>query len=445
MMSTFYLFLNLMSDVKAGKEYIASLLDVTNGKGAHPALDKKASNDNQILATVVKEPLFGVLSMDLPLPKHISDAPYSPLQMSAMAEAYAQDQTDNGYPFRVNSEWDSATGIHFSGDLLMRLPRGGFKKRYFILILNPIANPNLNLKVFAPNAPFAKIDEIKETFYRRKISREYYLMEYSSRTLSRWGNIPIGFKRCYPISQLMSIQTKTEVNKKSLDFNLIFQAKSTTDETEKAQLQSYMNVLQTNMEVEKVEKLKALKRQEDEKKRLPPAPEVVQLQSYMNILQKNTLHKPSVENQSPDEEEGKNRKETGDPIPPSSLIGEAAAEDKSGDSFNEELQQEFSDIDEVGDGKDASEYDDENLEEYFEEETAAGAADREAGDVNVQSAALQAQREIHKILSDPLHRKGNKDIISLVLRAAFPDERMKWVAAIRSSAKKEVYLNTINY
>ena len=98
-----------------------------------------------------------------------------------------------------------------------------------------------------------------------------------------------------------------------------------------------------------------------------------------------------------------------------------------------------------------SDYEEEegNENDVSEEEYESIDIDNRSGDhvasKDQQEALLNAQREIHKILSQSINRKGNKEITSLALRAPFPDSRMKWVAAIQAVARSEVYLNTLNY
>lgn len=148
----------------------------------------------------------------------------------------------------------------------------------------------------------------------------------------------------------------------------------------------------------------------------------------------------------------------------SSREEDGSAENKSGsgDSFEQELYHEFSDIaTSLNDGLTGSYIDEDDHAEVDEDadsdegdqddedDEANNSIDNKPGDSvalkDQQAALLNAQREIHKILSQPINRKGNKDIISLALRAPFPDSRMKWVAAVQAAARNEVYLNTLNY
>eukprot|EP01035_Chromulina_nebulosa_P030768 gene30768-40929_t len=392
-------------------------------------------------------------------------------------------------PFQMTSEWEIACGIHFSGELVKRLPRGNLRRRYFILVTSPDSNPNLTVDSFGTRAAATitkegTIRDYARKKYKSKLPRDYFLMEYSSCTISSWGKVPIGLKRCYPLKNLMSVQTKTDAQSKGIDFKLIFQARppETTVIAKKAeevapapskeqlQLDEYKSVLQKNIEVEKIESERARVIERERKKNMPPPPEAVHLQSYMNILRKNVSHDKGHASHG-----NLDAATAGDPLN-SSEEGEeeegdgGSAENKSGtgDSFEQEVQHEFSDIAtslndglsrsnmdeeerEGGDGE--SDYEEEEEKEIendvSEEEYESIDIDNRSGDhvasKDQQEALLNAQREIHKILSQSINRKGNKEITSLALRAPYPDSRMKWVAAIQAVARSEVYLNTLNY
>ena len=480
-------------NIEEGLNYIHSLSktsDVSETKGTRKDNEgNKGIVKAHDIATVVVEPLYGLFAASIALPKHIADAPYAVRNMSKLAEEFPSVKMEANCPFQMTSEWEIACGIHFSGELVKRLPRGNLRRRYFILVVSPESNPNLTVDSFGTRAAASttkneSILDMARRKYRTKLPRDYFLMEYSSCTVSSWGKVPIGLKRCYPLKNLMSVQTKTDAHSKGIDFKLIFQAQppeSTTAITKKEevvpgpskeqlQLDEYKTVLQKNIEVEKIESERARVLERERKKNMPPPPEAVHLQSYMNILRKNV---------SPNNVRNSNLTATAAAAGANPTAGEEGDEDGSaenksgsGDSFDQEVHREFSDIanslnddgfsrsyvDEEEGGGDGGEFDyEEELEaeenahddESEEEYENIDIDNRPAGDgvasKDQQAALLNTQREIHKILSQPINRKGNKDITSLALRALYPDSRMKWVAAIQAVARSEVYLNTLNY
>ena len=476
-------------NIDEGLNYISSISITSVEVGENKAVKKENKDSTGIVmahdvATIVLEPLFGVFTTGIPLPKHIANALYTARQMSKIAEDFPSDNVEINCPFQMASESEIACGIHFSGELVKRLPRGNFRRRYFILVVSPNGNPNLTVDSFGTRAAISTtkdetIREVAKKKYNSKLPRDYYLMEYSSCTISKWGKIPIGWKRCYPLKNLMSVHTKTDTQSKGTDFKLIFQAKprgttpmtrkddaAPAPSTEQLQLDKYKDVLQKNVEAGKIESERMRVLEVERKKNMPPPPEAVQLQSYMNVLRKNvSLDKGDISNSS-------NLTVAAEGAAP--IVeggGEGSGEDQdgsaenksgSGDSFEQELYHEFSDIaTSLNDGISGSYIDegdqievdeDEDVDEddqEDEDDEANNSIDNIPGESvaqkDQQAALLNAQREIHKILSQPINRKGNKEIVSLALRAPFPDSRMKWVAAIQAAARNEIYLNTLNY
>lgn len=109
------------------------------------------------------------------------------------------------------SEFDLALACKLCGELTKKT-RSGFVKRYYVLLCNPLSNPNLMTSAAAGAG--AGGDGKKD----------YYLAEYAHCTASAWGMLPIGFKRCLPVRDLLSIVCSSAKQKKGLEVKLTWKA-----------------------------------------------------------------------------------------------------------------------------------------------------------------------------------------------------------------------------
>jgi hypothetical protein len=349
-----------------------------------------------------------------------------------------------------------------------------------VLLLRLRDNPNIVKKQLDENAvamlASPTVKDYKDALYdseKMKSWNEYYLVEYSSVTQSLWGKVPLGFKRSYDLSQLISIQTKTAANSKGLTFKLIFQSQpplSQTTSTVKNRPPPPSS-FPSSSTAGATDAVGLATRTKENK---PPL-EQMHLMSYMNILQKNVPPPAAAVEEQTVPSIPENiivRTQEGEKV-----LREVTKDDSNSmESFDQDVQQEFADIATGGDDYDdlvSNHFEEDEYYDYDEEEMLESQGENNPNNNNYsdydddsetsknslidedrlnsekqhQIAATNAQREIHKILSQPINRRGSnkKKFPVLCLRATEPDERLKWVAALTAAAEPEVYINTLTY
>eukprot|EP00597_Dinobryon_sp_UTEXLB2267_P012710 CAMPEP_0170116504 /NCGR_PEP_ID=MMETSP0020_2-20130122/12315_1 /TAXON_ID=98059 /ORGANISM="Dinobryon sp., Strain UTEXLB2267" /LENGTH=1689 /DNA_ID=CAMNT_0010344647 /DNA_START=153 /DNA_END=5217 /DNA_ORIENTATION=+ len=457
------------------KEFVAALKrDSEQKKRNSNRLD--FLHDHQSATMSFPEPLFAALAMNTPLPPHVAEAKCSLRSMSLLAQSF-NNTNDNSSAFQCSSEWDLAVGVHFSGLLSKRLPRGGFKTRYFVLQLRLLDNPNVVKKQMddhvAAMLASPTVKNYKDAMYdcdKMKNQNQYFLMEYSSVTQSKWGQVPIGFKRSYDLSQLISIQTKTAANSTGLTFKLIFQSQPSVSQTSTSESKPSSTPAVDSGPVLSSPSIPAAAGGpiaiRPSVQQAPAKPlEQLHLMSYMNILQKNVpnsltakVEEPAAAKSPSEQPDVQSREEVQQDGPSTPQeVASLVEDDQSMDSFDQDMQQEFADINGAESNFEDEYYDDEDMmgsqgsdyhnnNDYHEENMAyenhigeEEQRQRLHAEKQQEMAAMNAKREIYKILSQPINRKGNKKMFPvLCLRAIEPDERLKWVAALQAAAKSEV-------
>jgi hypothetical protein len=142
----------------------------------------------------------------------------------------------------MHSELDLALGVKFAGHL-SRVVSRFWRKRYFMLVVEPLINPNLhlmeacgvcsdvaNLPSEEPGAPVVvaagaaaaemAAESVKPAApHPQKLA--YYLLEYARCVDSKWGHCPVQLLRRYAIADVLALRTDSKASKHGLEFSVI--------------------------------------------------------------------------------------------------------------------------------------------------------------------------------------------------------------------------------
>jgi hypothetical protein len=321
----------------------------------------------------VVEPLFGLLTQKS-LPPQIVNANYDRKNLIHLSETNL-----------FSSQFDLALGIRFSGLLHKKIRAGNFKKRFFCLMVDPVINPNLVVTAKKKSiSTIRTISEHKNCNFQNNY--QYQLIEYSSVTVSKWGILPIGFKRRHYLKNIIAIRTTTSSKAKGLFFKLTLLIDISSNNVERRS---------TN----KINNNKYQKQSNNTKENQKD--EGVMLQEYMQILQKNHIELMSPKSNEP-------------------IVNE-----------NIKLEEE---IEEYSDQDSEDEYDSESDDNDVESER-----NSEFGSQN------DNQNELFSIIKQAHTRHSGKKVVSITLKASSSDERLQWVTILSSLSRPDIYVNTINY
>ena len=172
------------------------------------------------------------------------------------------------------SELDLAMGVKFSGQL-SRVVSRFWRHRYFVLMVEPLINPNLFPQggskeesvpasaPLTPPSPFVRssslhIDTAAVENNNTSDSTpsplpdpvlvaptdptatasgpvpgkyQYFLLEYERCVSSRWGDVPVRLLKRYPAGDILALRTDTRAHKKGLEFTVILRRNTGTAPT----------------------------------------------------------------------------------------------------------------------------------------------------------------------------------------------------------------------
>jgi hypothetical protein len=125
------------------------------------------------------------------------------------------------------SELDLALGVKFAGPL-ERVSRKFWSKRYFVLAVEPLVNPNLRPAGDAPGGAVPPEEEqAAQQVHTPGIvaatppSVGFYLLEYARSTPSKWGDVPVQLLKRYALRDMVALRTDSRPSKKGLEFSIV--------------------------------------------------------------------------------------------------------------------------------------------------------------------------------------------------------------------------------
>jgi hypothetical protein len=125
------------------------------------------------------------------------------------------------------SELDLALGVKFAGPL-ERVSRKFWSKRYFVLAVEPLINPNLRPAGDAPGGAVTPEEEqAAQQVHTPGIvaatppSVGFYLLEYARSTPSKWGDVPVQLLKRYALRDMVALRTDSRPSKKGLEFSIV--------------------------------------------------------------------------------------------------------------------------------------------------------------------------------------------------------------------------------
>eukprot|EP01032_Pedospumella_encystans_P009770 gene9770-11478_t len=172
------------------------------------------------------------------------------------------------------SELDLAMGVKFSGQL-SRVVSRFWRHRYFVLMVEPLINPNLFPQggpkeesvpasaPLTPHSPFVRSSSLHIDTSAVENSNitdstpsplpgpvlvaptdptatasgpvpgkyQYFLLEYERCVSSRWGDVPVRLLKRYPAGDILALRTDTRAHKKGLEFTVILRRNTSTAPT----------------------------------------------------------------------------------------------------------------------------------------------------------------------------------------------------------------------